>query len=77
MDALNAIAAENPKVTVEQLDVLDHAMVDALAAKYKDQPIDVLLNNAAINAFRFGISRFGKIDYDWFEELNAPTDETR
>jgi NAD(P)-dependent dehydrogenase (short-subunit alcohol dehydrogenase family) len=29
----------------------------------------VLLNNAAINAFRFGISRFGRIDYAWFEKI--------
>jgi len=32
-------------------------------------PIDVLLNNAAINAYRFGISRFGHIDYEWFEKI--------
>lgn len=47
-DALNAIAKDNPKVSVERLDVLDQAQVDALAAKYEGQPIDVLLNNAAI-----------------------------
>lgn len=47
-DDLNAIAADNPKVSVERLDLLDQAQVDALAAKYKGQPIDVLLNNAAI-----------------------------
>lgn len=43
--------------------------IAALAEKYRDVPIDVLLNNAAINAYRFGLSRFGKIDYDWFEEI--------
>ncbi len=47
-DDLNAIAADNPKVSVERLDLLDQSQVDALAAKYKGQPIDVLLNNAAI-----------------------------
>ena len=47
-DELNAIAKANPKVSVERLDVLDQAQVDALANKYKDTPIDVLLNNAAI-----------------------------
>jgi NAD(P)-dependent dehydrogenase (short-subunit alcohol dehydrogenase family) len=61
-DALNAIAAGNPKVTVEQLDVLDHAMVDALAAKYEDQPIDVLLNNAAILG-EPNDQNFGSYDY--------------
>lgn len=47
-DELNAIAKANPKVSVERLDVLDQAQVDALAKKYQDTPIDVLLNNAAI-----------------------------
>lgn len=45
---LNAIAKANPKVSVERLDVLDQAQVDALAKKYEGQPIDVLLNNAAV-----------------------------
>lgn len=47
-DALNAIARDNSRVSVERLDVLDQAQVDALAKKYEGQPIDVLLNNAAI-----------------------------
>lgn len=47
-DDLNAIAKANPKLSVERLDVLDQAQVDALAEKYQGQPIDVLLNNAAI-----------------------------
>lgn len=45
---LQKIAAENPRVVVEALDVTDHAAVDALAASYKDQPIDVLLLNAGL-----------------------------
>lgn len=47
-DELNAIAKTNRKVSVERLDVLEQGQVDALAEKYKGQPIDVLLNNAAI-----------------------------
>ena len=43
---LQAIAAEHPNVTIEELDVLRHDMIDALAKKYKEQPIDVLLNVA-------------------------------
>jgi NAD(P)-dependent dehydrogenase (short-subunit alcohol dehydrogenase family) len=68
-ERLNALAAANPNVVVEELDIIDDEEIAALAAKYEGVPIDVLLNNAAINAFRFGISRFGKIDYDWFEEI--------
>jgi NAD(P)-dependent dehydrogenase (short-subunit alcohol dehydrogenase family) len=40
-----------------------------LVEKYRDQPIDVLMNNAAINAFRFGPNRFGKMDYEWFAQI--------
>ena len=66
---LNALAADNPNIAVEELDIIDDAEIAALAEKYRDVPIDVLLNNAAINAYRFGLSRFGKIDYDWFETI--------
>jgi len=68
-ERLNDLAAANPNIVVEQLDIINDEQIDALAEKYQGVPIDVLINNAAINAFRFGISRFGKIDYDWFEEI--------
>jgi NAD(P)-dependent dehydrogenase (short-subunit alcohol dehydrogenase family) len=68
-DRLNALASKNPNVIVERLDIIDDAEIAALAKKYENVSIDVLLNNAAINAFRFGISRYGKLDYDWFEEI--------
>lgn len=45
---LNALAAANPRIVVEKLDVTDFAQVDALAARYKDKPIDILVNNAGI-----------------------------
>jgi NAD(P)-dependent dehydrogenase (short-subunit alcohol dehydrogenase family) len=41
---LSAIAG----ITVESLEVTDAAAVDQLAAKYKDTPIDVLINNAGV-----------------------------
>ena len=66
-DRLNALAEKYPNVVVEELDIVDVAEIDALVEKYKGKPIDVLLNNAAINAFRFGPNFFGKIDYEWFE----------
>ncbi|MBN8279410.1 MAG: SDR family oxidoreductase [Gammaproteobacteria bacterium] len=43
---LQALAKSDPDIAVEQLDITDHAGIDALATKYKDQPIDVLLSNA-------------------------------
>ena len=44
---LQKLAAADPDVVVETLDVTDHNQVDALAAKYRDQPVDLLLLNAA------------------------------
>ncbi len=67
-ERLNALAAQNPNIVVEKLDIMNDDDIAALVAKYEGVPIDVLLNNAAINGFRHGISTFGKIDYEWFEK---------
>jgi NAD(P)-dependent dehydrogenase (short-subunit alcohol dehydrogenase family) len=45
--ALGEIAAKHPQLVIERLDVTDTAMIRGLAAKYADQPLDVLINNAA------------------------------
>ena len=68
-DRLNALAEKYPNVVVEELDIVDVDEINALVEKYRGVPIDVLMNNAAINSFRFGPNFFGKIDYDWFEEI--------
>jgi NAD(P)-dependent dehydrogenase (short-subunit alcohol dehydrogenase family) len=47
-EELRALADADDNIVIEQLDVTDHARVDELAAQYKDQPIDVLLSNAAL-----------------------------
>jgi NAD(P)-dependent dehydrogenase (short-subunit alcohol dehydrogenase family) len=65
---LNAIAAEYDKVAVEQLDVLNQEQVDALAAKYKGKPIDVLLNNAAILGAP-DQQKFGTYDFDLLQRV--------
>ena len=64
--ALNALAADNSNISVEQLDVTDHDRIDELAEKYVDQPIDLLLNNAGIGG---GIENqlWGKMNYDTFD----------
>ena len=47
-DDLNALVEQYPdQIRVEQMDLLDHASIDALAENLKDVPIDILLNNAA------------------------------
>jgi len=69
-DELNALAAANKNITVEQLDVTNHDEIEALAATYVDQPIDLLLNNAGIGG---GVENqmFGKMNYETFDEVMA------
>ena len=62
-DELNELAAANDDVTVEQMDLLDHAGIDTLAEKLRDVPIDVLLNNAAIMGDADD-QDFGSYNYD-------------
>jgi len=59
------------RVRIEHLDVTDPAQIKSLAARLKGQPIDVLLNNAAVTRLapltdRQGNAgqRFGTLDYD-------------
>lgn len=66
---LNALAAEYPKqVSVERLDVTDAGEIAALAKKYADQPIDVLLNNAALLGDPQG-QVVGNYDFDLFQRI--------
>ena len=65
---LKAFAAQHDNVTVERLDLVDLEAIDALAEKYVDQPIDVLVNNAALMRGPDKGQAFGSIDYDWFDE---------
>jgi NAD(P)-dependent dehydrogenase (short-subunit alcohol dehydrogenase family) len=69
-DELNELAKANPKVSVERMDLLDHASIDALAAKYRDVPIDVLLNNAAMLGDPAG-QDIGTYDYELLERVLA------
>jgi NAD(P)-dependent dehydrogenase (short-subunit alcohol dehydrogenase family) len=68
--ALSAIAAKHPQVVLERIDVTDSAMIRAVARKYRDQPIDVLLNNAAAVQDTFAadmkesLTPYDKIDFD-------------
>lgn len=71
---LNAFAAAHDNVTVERLDVLDHAGIDALAARYAGQPVDVLVNNAGLMRGPDRGQTVGSIDYeefDLFYRINA------
>ena len=67
---LTALASTYRSVTVEKLDVLDRAAIKALAAKYRGQPIDILLNNAGVLG-DIPAQALGSLDYDEFEEVMA------
>ena len=66
-DALNSFAEEHANVTVERLDLVDHAGIDALAGKYAGQPIDVLINNAGLMRGPDKGQSIGTIDYSEFD----------
>lgn len=63
---LKSLADGNSDVIIEELDVTDHRQIDDLAKKYKDQPIDVLLNNAGILGGNEN-QIFGDYDFDAFD----------
>jgi NAD(P)-dependent dehydrogenase (short-subunit alcohol dehydrogenase family) len=67
---LQAIADAHPKVQLEQLDLLDHRMIDGLATTLADQPIDVLLNNAAILG-EPNEQNFGSMNFDLLSRVMA------
>ena len=67
---LNALAEVHDNVVVEQLDVTDMDSIAALAAKYRGQPIDVLINNAGLLGGREG-QDWGNLDPDLFHQIMA------
>jgi len=78
-DILIGLAEENPRVTIEKLDVCDHAAIDALGKKYVGMPLDILLNNAGIVgpvpiAEHTRRQHFGTMDYDvWRNVMETNT----
>ncbi len=69
-EELASLAAENPNVIIEELDVTDFAEMDALAERYAGIPIDVLINNAGILGGN-DRQKFGRFEYDAFSEVMA------
>ena len=69
-DDLKAIQKEHPNLVIERVDVTDTAMIRSVQAKYKDQPLDVLINNAAAveTTFQADLAKvnipYDKIDFD-------------
>ena len=66
---LQALAASNPRVLVETLDVTDVRQISKLAEKYRGVPVDVLFNNAAWLGEPISKQQFGNLDQDMFVEV--------
>jgi NAD(P)-dependent dehydrogenase (short-subunit alcohol dehydrogenase family) len=78
---LAALVALYPAaIQVEALDVTDHSAVDVLSARYRGQPIDILINNAGDigprdpNRTRLHEQQFGTMNYaEWRRVLEINT----
>jgi NAD(P)-dependent dehydrogenase (short-subunit alcohol dehydrogenase family) len=67
---LKAMQSEYHDLVIERLDVTDHDRIDELAAHYRDQPIDILINNAGISGGHEN-AEFGRMNYDVYHEVHA------
>tara|TARA_R110000868_G_scaffold72782_2_gene211613 strand:- start:1434 stop:2213 length:780 start_codon:yes stop_codon:yes gene_type:complete len=65
---LDALKAQHSKVVIEELDVTDQSEIDSLAVKYKDRPIDLLINNAGILG-DLGDQSLGSFNHEEFKRV--------
>ena len=68
-DELKALAAANPRIIIEELDVTDVRQIENLAGRYRGVPIDVLFNNAAWLGTPIEQQQFGKLDQQLFDAV--------
>lgn len=69
-DELRALSADYPRVIIDRLDVTEQNQVDAIAKKFADQPIDILLNNAGIWG-ALDKQTFGTLDFEEHDRVYA------
>jgi len=67
-EELKRFAASHSRVTVDALDVTDNVAIEALAAHYRDQPIDALINNAGLGG-GLGSAGLGTLSADEFAQV--------
>lgn len=72
---LQAFADQDPNIIIEKLDITDHPGIEALAARYQGQPIDILLSNAGLTPkYVSAFKRVKGVDFDMASlsfEVNA------
>jgi NAD(P)-dependent dehydrogenase (short-subunit alcohol dehydrogenase family) len=75
-EELAKLQQQFPKVRIERMDVSDPVQIKALAVKLRGQPIDILLNNAALIRFAplndakgNAGQLFGTLDYEQFDQF--------
>jgi NAD(P)-dependent dehydrogenase (short-subunit alcohol dehydrogenase family) len=73
-DLRDIAAGSEGRVAIEAMDMLDHASIEAVAAAYKGQPVDVLINNAGIIGpvpipDHLDAQHFGTIDYEVWDTV--------
>jgi NAD(P)-dependent dehydrogenase (short-subunit alcohol dehydrogenase family) len=72
---LQKLADADKNIVIVPLDVTDFARIDALSAQFKDQPIDVLLSNAALTPrYKSAFKTVSGMDFDTARqsfEINA------
>jgi NAD(P)-dependent dehydrogenase (short-subunit alcohol dehydrogenase family) len=66
--ALAGIARAHSNLSIETLDLADHAGIDRLGEKLAGRPIDILIHNAGISG---GVpaQMLGRMDYDVFRQV--------
>ena len=67
-EALKTFSAAHSHVTVDALDVSDNSAIEALSARYRNQPIDALINNAGLSG-GLGSAGLGSLSPEEFSQV--------
>lgn len=67
---LNTLNKQYKNLQIRQLDLTDHEGIEKLATELEGQPVDILINNAALLG-DMKSQLFGQIDYELFAQILA------
>lgn len=65
---LSNLQIEFPNIKIDKLDVTDLSQQDALLQKYKDTPIDLLINNAGVYPEHHQVISVSNTDAKWLKQ---------